>query len=82
MYLIKASEKSNGINAFVAGLGPTKRTWCGIQRRDQMPNDEMLFVFGHESGHYVLHHIPKELAGDAAGLFFVYWACAGLPHGW
>jgi len=25
-----------------------------------------------------LHHIPKELAGDAAGLFFVLWACAGF----
>ena len=39
---------------------------------------EVLFVFGHESGHYVLHHIPKELAGDAAGLFFVFWVCAAF----
>jgi Zn-dependent protease with chaperone function len=78
MYLIKASEKSNGINAFVAGLGPTKRYVMWDTTTNQMPDDEVLFVFGHESGHYVLHHIPKELAGDAAGLFFVYWASAGL----
>jgi STE24 endopeptidase len=78
MYLIKASEKSTGINAFVAGLGPTKRYVMWDTATDQMPDDQVLFVFGHESGHYVLHHIPKELAGDAAGLFFMYWACAGF----
>jgi STE24 endopeptidase len=78
MYLIKASEKSTGINAFVAGIGPTKRYVMWDTATDQMPDDQVLFVFGHESGHYVLHHIPKELAGDAAGLFFVYWACEGI----
>jgi Zn-dependent protease with chaperone function len=78
MYLIKASEKSTGINAFVAGIGPTKRYVMWDTATDQMPDDEVLFVFGHESGHYVLHHIPKELAGEAAGLFFVFWACAGF----
>ena len=45
---------------------------------DRLPDDEILFVFGHESGHYVLHHIPKMLAGSAIGLFFVYWGCAAL----
>jgi STE24 endopeptidase len=78
MYLIKASEKSTGINAFVAGLGPTKRYVMWDTATDQLPDDQILFVFGHESGHYVLHHIPEELAGDAAGLFFMYWACAGF----
>ncbi len=78
MYLIKASEKSTGINAFVSGIGPTKRYVMWDTTSDQMPDDEVLFVFGHESGHYVLHHISKELAGDAAGLFFVFWACAGF----
>jgi STE24 endopeptidase len=78
MYLIKASEKSTGINAFVAGMGPTKRYVMWDTATNQLPDDQVLFVFGHESGHYVLHHIPKELAGDAAGLFFVYWACAGF----
>jgi STE24 endopeptidase len=36
----------------------------------------VMFVFGHESGHYVLHHIPKMLAGSAVALFFVFWGCA------
>ena len=39
MYLIKASEKSNGINAFVAGIGPTKRYVMWDTTTDQMPDD-------------------------------------------
>jgi Zn-dependent protease with chaperone function len=78
MYLIKAGAKSTGINAFVAGIGATKRFVMWDTATDRMPDDQVLFVFGHESGHYVLHHIPKELAGDALGLFFVYWGCAAF----
>jgi Zn-dependent protease with chaperone function len=78
MYLMKASEKYNGINAYVTGIGATKRYVMWDTATDRLPDDEVLFVFGHESGHYVLHHIPKLIAGTAAGLFFVYWACAGF----
>ena len=78
MYLMKASDKYTGINAYVAGLGATKRYVMWDTATDQLPDDEILFVFGHESGHYVLHHIPKMIAGAAVGLFFVYWACAGF----
>jgi Zn-dependent protease with chaperone function len=80
MYLIKASKKSTGINAFVSGLGPTKRYVMWDTATDQMPDDEVLFVFGHESGHYVLNHIPKELAGNAAGFFFLLWASAAFAE--
>jgi len=81
MYLMKASEKTNGLNAFVAGIGATKRIVVWDTTAGRIPDDEVQFIFAHESGHYVLRHIPKELAGDCAGLFFVYWACAGLA-GW
>ncbi len=78
MYLIKASLKTNGLNAYVSGIGATKRIVVWDTTAGCVPNDEVLFIFGHESGHFVLHHIPKELAGDALGLFFVYWGCAAF----
>jgi STE24 endopeptidase len=78
MYLLKASAKYTGMNAFVAGMGPTKRYVMWDTATDQLPDDEILFIFGHESGHYVLNHIPKGFALSAVGLFFVYWACAGF----
>ena len=78
MYLMKASEKYNGINAYVSGIGATKRYVMWDTATDRLPDDEVLFVFGHESGHYVLGHIPKLIAGTWLGLFFVFWACAGF----
>jgi STE24 endopeptidase len=80
MFLMKASEKSNGINAYVTGVGSSKRFVMWDTTTDRMPDDEIMFIFGHESGHYVLNHIPKMLAGLMVGLFFVFWACANLAE--
>jgi Zn-dependent protease with chaperone function len=80
MFLMKASEKSTGLNAYVTGLGATKRFVMWDTATDRLPDDEVLFIFGHESGHYVLNHIPQELAGSAVGLFFVFWACAAFAR--
>ena len=81
MFLMKASQKSNGLNAYVTGIGATKRYVMWDTATDRLPDDEILFIFGHESGHYVLNHIPKMIAGSAAGTFFIFWACAGFA-GW
>ena len=78
MFLMKASVKTNGLNAYVSGIGATKRIVVWDTTAGRVPDDEVLFIFGHESGHYVLRHIPKLIAGMAFGLFFVYWACAGF----
>jgi Zn-dependent protease with chaperone function len=76
MFLMKASEKTNGLNAYVSGLGATKRIVVWDTTAGRVPDDVVMLVFGHESGHYVLNHILKMLCGFAVGLFFVYWACA------
>jgi Zn-dependent protease with chaperone function len=81
MYLMKASEKSNGLNAYVTGIGATKRFVLWDTATDRLPDDEVLFIFGHESGHYVLNHIPQGLIASAAGSFFLLWGCS-LVAGW
>ena len=78
MFLMKASEKTNGLNAYVNGMGSTKRIVVWDTTAGRIPDDEVMFIFGHESGHYVLNHIPKQLSLTAAGLFFIFWACAGF----
>ena len=78
MFLMKASEKSNGLNAYVNGIGATKRIVVWDTTAGRIPDDEILFIFGHESGHYVLNHIPKGMAITTAALFFVFWGCAGF----
>ena len=81
MFLMKASEKSNGLNAYVTGIGSSKRFVMWDTATDRLPDDEVLFVFGHESGHYVLNHIPKMLAIMSVALFFVFWGCARCGRG-
>ena len=76
MFLMKASEKSNGLNAYVSGLGASKRIVVWDTTADRMPTDEILFTFAHESGHYVLNHIAKGLALGAIGMFALFWAVA------
>jgi Zn-dependent protease with chaperone function len=78
MFLMKASLKTNGLNAYVSGLGATKRIVVWDTTAGRIPDDEVLFIFGHESGHYVLHHIPKALGITAVSLFFIFWACSGF----
>jgi Zn-dependent protease with chaperone function len=78
MFLMKASLKTNGLNAYVSGIGATKRIVVWDTTAGRVPNDEILFIFAHETGHYVLRHIPKAIAGYAFALFFVYWGCSAF----
>jgi Zn-dependent protease with chaperone function len=80
MFLMKASEKSNGLNAYVTGLGASKRIVIWDTTADRMPMDEILFTFAHETGHYVLHHIVKGLVLGSLGMFAFLWAVSKLAE--
>lgn len=73
MFLMKASEKVTGLNAYVTGIGASKRivVWDNTIRK--LPPDEILFVVGHEMGHYVLNHIYIGLAFTALVLLALFW---------
>ena len=80
MFLMKASLKTNGLNAYVSGLGATKRIVVWDTTAGRIPDDEVMFVFAHESGHYVLRHIVKGLAISAISFLLVFWACARIAE--
>jgi Zn-dependent protease with chaperone function len=71
MFEMKASEKLKSLNAYVSGIGASKRVVVWDNTTARMTNDQTLFVFGHEMGHYVLRHIPK-LIGFIMALLFVF----------
>lgn len=73
MYEMKASAKGTTLNAYVTGFGATKRVVVWDTTMHDMTIPETLFVFGHEMGHYVLHHIPKEGAIDLLLLLVVLY---------
>jgi len=73
MFEMKASEKRTTLNAYVTGFGATKRVVVWDTTMQDMTTPETLFVFGHEMGHYVLHHIPKETAIDLGILLVLFY---------
>jgi Zn-dependent protease with chaperone function len=58
MFEMNASTKTTELNASVAGFGASKRAIMWDTILAKATPQEALFVFGHEMGHYVLHHIP------------------------
>jgi Zn-dependent protease with chaperone function len=81
MFVMNASSKETGLNAYVTGFGASKRVvvWDNTIAKATVP--ETLFVFGHEMGHYVLLHIPKEISIDAAILLFLLYLGYRLSNG-
>ncbi len=64
IFEMDASTKTRTLNAYVSGLGASKRVVVWDTTLQKMTPDETLLVLGHEIGHYVLHHIPKQIALD------------------
>ncbi|AXC14518.1 peptidase M48, Ste24p [Acidisarcina polymorpha] len=59
MFLMKASDKVTTLNAYVSGFGASKRIVVWDTSLAKASPDEILFIFGHEMGHYVLGHILR-----------------------
>ncbi len=78
IFLMDASRKVTGPNAYVTGLGASKRivVW-DTTIREETPG-EILFTYGHEQGHYVLHHVAKGIAFSVPVILFFYWLAARL----
>src|SRR5712692_5743182 len=68
MFLMMASRKTNAIDAYVTGLGASKRVVIWDTTIQKTSNEESLFIVGHELGHYVLRHLRQGFLVGAAGL--------------
>jgi STE24 endopeptidase len=74
IYEMNASAKTRALNAYVSGIGHSKHVVVFDTTLRRLTPNETLSVLAHETGHYVLHHVPKEFAFDeiiALGWFFV-----------
>jgi Zn-dependent protease with chaperone function len=78
MFVMDASEKLRAVNAYVTGLGASKRVVVWDTTLQAMTHREIDFVFGHELGHYVLGHVVIGLSLAAVGLLFVLWLASRL----
>jgi Zn-dependent protease with chaperone function len=72
VYEVAKSEDTKALNAYVTGFGATKRIVLWDTTIAKLDEDELLFVMGHEMGHYVLGHVWKSI------LFFSLLIIAAL----
>jgi Zn-dependent protease with chaperone function len=73
IFEMKASAKSTELNAYVTGFGATKRVVVWDTTEQKMTTPQVLFVVGHETGHYVLNHIWKGMIFFAGFSFVLFY---------
>jgi Zn-dependent protease with chaperone function len=80
MFEMQASAKQTTYNAYVTGIGASKRVVVWDNTSRELGVDEVLYIFGHEQGHYVLHHIWIMLGTTIGALLvalFIIHVCIG-----
>jgi Zn-dependent protease with chaperone function len=80
MFLMKASEKTNQINAYVTGMGASKRVVIWDTTIHKTSTDEALFIVGHELGHYALGHVAIAFVFFAASLLLALYVMFRALH--
>jgi Zn-dependent protease with chaperone function len=90
MFWMGAREKTTALNAYVTGVGSSKRIVVWDTTIAKMSTAQIVFVAGHEMGHYVLRHVAKGLAAAALFLFILFylgfrcigWVLVRRGRGW
>jgi Zn-dependent protease with chaperone function len=62
VFEVDKSQDTTMLNAYVIGVGSSNRIVLWDTTINKLSEDQLLFVMGHEMGHYVLHHIWWGLA--------------------
>ncbi len=61
VYQVDASRQTTRMSANVSGYGQTMRITLNDNLLRRGSPEEIQSIMGHEMGHYVLHHIPKDI---------------------
>jgi len=81
VYEVDASRQSTRISAYVAGFLGTERIVLNDNLLKRCTPEEIQSVMGHEMGHYVLHHIYKDVLFYGV-LFFIGFAFLNWAMQW
>lgn len=81
MFWMGAGEKTTAVDAYVAGIGGSKRIVVWDNTIAKMNTSQIVYVAGHEMGHYVLLHMAKGLT-FLAGLLLIFFYLVYRSIGW
>ncbi len=78
VFEVNKSEDTNRVNAYVTGIGATRRIVLWDTLVDRLERRQVLFVMGHEMGHYVLRHVWYGVAVNALLIILSLYAAHRL----
>lgn len=82
VYQVNKGADTKTVNAYVTGVGVTKRIVLWDTLLGKLEPDQILFVTAHEMGHFVLRHTLAVILGAAmlttASLYLVHRVAGGL----
>lgn len=81
MFEMQASDKVTTYNAYVTGIGASKRVVVWDNTSRDLTTPETLFVFGHEQGHYVLNHVWIGMSANLVALLLTLYLASRLING-
>jgi len=81
VFEVEKSVDTNTVNAYVTGFGGTKRIVLWDTTIAKLAPEELLFVMGHEMGHYVLGHVVKSIFFFAGLILVTLYAAYRLQGG-
>jgi STE24 endopeptidase len=81
VFEVNKSVDTKALNAYVTGFGGSKRIVLWDTIIQKMNERELLFVVGHEMGHYVLRHVLMLLVA-ASALLLVFLYAVHRTSGW
>ena len=74
VYEVNKSVDTNTVNAYVTGFGQTKRIVLWDTLLAKLTPEQVLFVMGHEMGHYVLDHVAYGIVLACIGAFVAFYS--------
>lgn len=73
VFVANYSEKTNAINAYVDGFGPSLRIVIWDTALQKLDEAEIIVLTAHEIAHYVKHHLQWSAIGTVASLLAMLW---------
>ncbi len=81
VYEVNKSIDTNELNAYVTGIGASKRIVLWDTTLKEMSASQVEQIMAHEMGHYVLRHVWKGLVSGSLLLLLALWV-VHVSSGW
>jgi Zn-dependent protease with chaperone function len=73
VFEVEKSEDTKAVNAYVNGFMDTKRIVLWDTAIEKLKEDELLFVMGHEMGHFVMNHVARFIVLGFVVIFISFY---------